>query len=89
MFCILLPPGERAQVEARLKESGIGFANTYPGSMSLQKGAQGYLKAAVGGENAKQLSESILNPPLFPYMTQAEVEEVIQVLRPKSAPFVG
>lgn len=89
LFCILLPPQERAQVEARLKEHGIGFANTYPGSMSLQKGAQGYLKAAVGGENAKRLSESILNPPLFPYMTQAEVEEVIQVLRPKSAPFVG
>lgn len=89
LFCILVPPADRSSVEGRLKDKGIGFANTYPGSMSMQKGAKGYLKASVGGENAKLLSESILNPPLFPYMTQTEVEEVIQVLRPKSAPFVA
>lgn len=81
LFCILYAPAERAQVEARLKEKGIGFANTYPGSMSSQKGAQGWIAGQVGGENARRLSESILNPPLFPYMKESEIEEVVQALR--------
>ncbi|HNN59556.1 MAG TPA: DegT/DnrJ/EryC1/StrS family aminotransferase [Leptospiraceae bacterium] len=89
LYCILYNPSERSSVEARLKEKGIGFANTYPGSMSSQAGAKGYIKAAVGGDNARKLAESILNPPLFPYMTDAEVSEVVQSLRPKAAPFVG
>jgi len=89
LFCILYNPSERADVEARLKEKGIGFGNVYPGSMSTQKGAKPYIKATVGGENAKRLCEGILNPPLFPYMSDSEIEEVVQSLRPKAAPFVA
>ncbi|MBL8020937.1 MAG: DegT/DnrJ/EryC1/StrS family aminotransferase [Leptospirales bacterium] len=89
LFCILMDPAQRPDMETSLKEKGIGFGNVYPGSMSSQKGAKPYLKAAVGGDNARKLSASVLNPPLFPYMTPSEIDEVVQALRPKAAPFVA
>lgn len=76
----LFEKDKRAKIMTVLKEKGIGFGNVYPGAVSDQKGAGPYLKGQVGGENARWLSESVLNLPLFAYMTDEEFEEVITVL---------
>lgn len=73
-------PVERDRITAVLKDKGIGFATVYPGAMSEQAGAKPYIKAAVGGEHARRAGRSVLNLPLFPYMTQAELDEVVAVL---------
>lgn len=75
----LIEPAKRPAVEAVLKEHGIGFGNVYPGAMSLQPGAKQDLAGRVGGEKADLLSKSILNLPLFAYMRDEEVEEVLNV----------
>lgn len=79
--CLVLDREKKARLERTLKENSIGFANIYPGVMSAQVGAKSYLKAHFGGNNAELLCESVLNLPLFPYMTQIEVDRVVAVVR--------
>lgn len=79
--CMIPDREKKAHLEKLLKENSIGFANIYPGVMSAQAGAKPYLKAHYGGKNAEQLCDSVLNLPLFPYMTQAEIERVVTVVR--------
>lgn len=76
----LLAPEKRPAVEAVLKEAGIGFANTYPESVSRQPGAAGFLAGAVGGERAARLARSVLNLPLFAHIRDAEIDEVLAVM---------
>ncbi len=71
----LVDPGRRAAVEAVLTERGIGFGNTYPTAISKQPGADGLLETAVGGKRADILARSVLNLPLFAYITDDEVDE--------------
>ncbi|MEM9598358.1 MAG: aminotransferase class I/II-fold pyridoxal phosphate-dependent enzyme [Acidobacteriota bacterium] len=73
----LVAPEERPNIEAVLKERGIGFGNVYPGAMSEQPGAARYLEAALGGEQARLLGRSVLNLPLFAHIRDDEVEEVL------------
>ena len=73
-------PGLRAKLQDALKAEGIGFGTVYPGAMSKQPGADPFLKAAVGGHEAQALAESVLNLPLFAYMRQEELDEVVSVV---------
>lgn len=78
--CLIDDPGRRSSIEAVLKKEGIGFGNIYPGVLSKQKGAESYLKAHIGGDEGERLCASVLNLPLFPYMTERELERVVDVL---------
>ena len=84
----LVDPEKRPALEAHLKEHGIGFGIVYPGAMSDQPGATDFLAGAVHADDsshgARHLARSVLNLPLFAHITDAEVDEVLQVLR--SAP---
>lgn len=71
----------RATLEAALKAEGIGFGNIYPGAMSAQPGAEGYIRAAVSNGRAAEYCSTVLNLPLFPYMTTAELETVVAVVK--------
>jgi dTDP-4-amino-4,6-dideoxygalactose transaminase len=73
-------PELRERLKTILTEQKIGFGIVYPGAVSEQKGAQGFLKGAVGGESARRLSSTVLNLPLFPYMTDAEFDEVMEAV---------
>ncbi len=75
----LFEPEKRPRVEAVLKEHGIGFGNVYPGAMSLQPGAEGHIAGKVGGAKADTLSRGVLNLPLYAYMRDEEVDEVLRV----------
>lgn len=72
-------PGARPALEEALREAKIGFGTVYPGAMSRQPGAGGFIAGAVKGDNAHYLSQSIINPPLFAGMTGAEIDEVVGV----------
>lgn len=72
----LIDPEKRPAIQNVLKEKGIGSANVYPGAMSTQPGAEGWILDKAGGEKADLLSRSVLNLPLFAYMKEEEFEEV-------------
>lgn len=71
----------KARLEAALKAAQIGFGNIYPSPLSKQPGATPYLKGSAGGETAAWLCSHVINLPLFPYMTQSEIEEVVNTVR--------
>jgi len=79
--CIVEDAELKNKLEVGLKSNGIGFGNIYPGAMSDQPGATGFLHAHVGGENAQILCRSVLNLPLFPYMTTNELDEITNTVR--------
>jgi UDP-2-acetamido-2-deoxy-ribo-hexuluronate aminotransferase len=79
----LFPNAERTQMESKLKTASIGYANIYPGAMSDQEGAKDYLKGSFSKGNAKLVSSSVLNFPLFPYMTDSEFQEITQIIQSK------
>ncbi len=69
----------RPALEVALREKGIGFGTVYPGAMSRQPGAKAWLAARYGGENADRLCRGVINLPVFTGITDAEVEECINV----------
>ena len=77
---ILLDPSERPRYEAALREKGIGFGNVYPGAMSAQPAAPAHLEARFGGGHAERLSRGVLNLPLFAYLREEEIHEVLAAL---------
>lgn len=78
--CLVPDAALKANLEARLKAEGIGFGNIYPSVMSSQPGAAAYLKGHFGGQAGEQLCASVLNLPLFPYMNEAELQRVVEVV---------
>ena len=78
--CLVPDAALKARLEARLKAEGIGFGNIYPGVMCSQPGAAAYLAGHFGGQVGEQLCASVLNLPLFPYMTEAELQRVVDVV---------
>lgn len=78
--CLIRDLDKKKALEAALKSAGIGFGNIYPGVMSAQEGARGYGRGHYGGHDGEVLCASVLNLPLFPYMTQAEIDRVIDVV---------
>jgi UDP-2-acetamido-2-deoxy-ribo-hexuluronate aminotransferase len=79
--CLVEDSDLKSKLEVELKARGIGFGNIYPGAMTDQPGATGFLKTHVGGENAQQLCRTVLNLPLFPYMKPEELAEVTNTVR--------
>lgn len=79
--CLVRNVVRKTALEAKLKESGIGFGNIYPGVMSTQEGARPFSAGHFGGRQGELLSSSVLNLPLFAYMQDEELEEVVSVVR--------
>ncbi len=79
---VLIIPEKRDNFIHRLKGKKIGFATTYPETISEQKGAINFLQESIGGEMAKKTSLSILNLPVFPYMREDEIEASVRPLLP-------
>jgi UDP-2-acetamido-2-deoxy-ribo-hexuluronate aminotransferase len=79
--CLIQDADLKKNLEKRLKEEGIGYANIYPSVMSRQLGAAQFLEGHFGGDDAENICNSVLNLPLFPYMTEIELEHVVSVVR--------
>lgn len=78
--CLVPDRARKAALEASLKSEGIGFGNIYPSVMSVQPGAAAYLMGHFGGQMGEQLCASVLNLPLFPYMNEAELQRIVDVV---------
>lgn len=78
--CLIHDLKKKAKLEASLKAAGVGFGNIYPSVLSRQPGATFYLKSHFGGEVGEQLSASVLNLPLFPYLTNDELQLVLDTV---------
>ena len=76
----LAEPALRSVLAEALGEAGIGFGQVYPGAMSDQPGADEYLVGAVGGAEAARLGSNVINLPLFAYIEDEEIEQVIEVV---------
>jgi dTDP-4-amino-4,6-dideoxygalactose transaminase len=76
----LVQPDRRQQLQTLLAERGIGYGTVYPGAMSEQPGAAGHHVGHVGGSSASWLGRSVLNLPLFAYIRDDEVDEVLAVM---------
>lgn len=78
--CLIEDPQRKAHIEDVLRKSEIGFGNIYPGTIASQQGAKGFLKGHYGGKNADRLTRSVLNLPLFAYITEREIGSVVAAL---------
>ncbi len=78
--CLVRDSILKSRLEKALKAAGIGFGNIYPSVMSEQPAAAPYLKKHVGGRVGQTLCASVLNLPLFPYITRDELERVLDVV---------
>lgn len=72
---------ERQGLQSFLESQGIGTQIHYPTPVHLQP-AYRYLGLAAGAfPVSERLAESVLSLPMYPYLTEAEVERVAEALR--------
>lgn len=69
----------REELQSRLKASGIPTMVYYPTPMSLQTAFKG-IHHYVNTTNATHLSQCVLSLPMHPYMTDTEIQTVIETL---------
>lgn len=79
--CVIEDSILKERLESNLRLQGIGFGNIYPSVMSEQTGAKQFAKRHFGGSEGKRLSRSVLNLPLFAYMSNDELDEVINSVK--------
>lgn len=77
----LIDPVQRPAFIEYLKTRRIGFGTIYPGALSRQQGAEGYLHAKIDHGNADWISKAVLNLPCFAYMRDDELQYVAQCVK--------
>ncbi len=76
---VMTPESRPAFIEY-LKKHEIGYGTVYPGAMSEQPGATGYIGGKISHGNADWVAKSVINLACFAYMTQEEVDFVINTV---------
>lgn len=76
----LMTPETRPAFIEYLKANNIGYGTVYPGAMSVQPGAAAHLGGKISHGNAEWISKSVINLPCFAYMTDAELNYVIDTV---------
>jgi dTDP-4-amino-4,6-dideoxygalactose transaminase len=74
----LMEPTTRPAFIEYLKSKEIGYGTVYPGAMSEQPGANGFIGGKISHGHADWIAKSVINLPCFAYMTQDEVDFVIK-----------
>ena len=78
LFVVRLPDRERAR--QLMQEQGIGVGLHYPVPLHLQAAYQHMGLQAGAFPEAERTATSILSLPMFPHITEAQVDRVCQVL---------
>ncbi|MFB2537874.1 MULTISPECIES: DegT/DnrJ/EryC1/StrS family aminotransferase [unclassified Acinetobacter] len=78
--CIVEDKAFKEALQAHLKEKGIAFGNIYPSPLSHQVGAKGSIGQHFGQGQTLGYCDAVLNLPLFPYMTDAELQYVVDTV---------
>ena len=76
----LMTPESRPAFIEYLKKHDIGYGTVYPGAMSEQPGATGHIGGKISHGHADWIAKSVINLPCFAYMTQEEVDFVIETV---------
>lgn len=76
----LMTPESRPAFIEYLKSKDIGYGTVYPGAMSEQPGAKAHIGGKISHGHADWIAKSVINLPCFAYMTQAEVDYVIEAV---------
>ena len=77
----MIDPDQRDKLGEYLKSKNIGFGTIYPGAMSLQPGAKDYLADKIDFGNADYISKAVVNLPCFAYITEEELEYVVNSIK--------
>lgn len=77
----MIDPDLRPALIESLKKANIGYGTIYPGAMSLQAGAKGYLAGSINYGNAHYISQAVLNLPCFAYISNEELEYVCKTIK--------
>ncbi len=77
----VLDPTQRPAFTEYLKSKRIGFGNIYPGALSRQAGAEGFLKEKIDLGNADWVAKAIVNLPCYAYMRNDEQDYVINCVK--------
>ena len=73
---------ERAALQARLREAGIGTGIHYPSPVHLQPAYRGRVALGPSGCRATEIAaEQVLSLPIYPELTDAQVAQVCEALR--------
>ena len=73
----MMDPQQRSYFLQYLTSHNIGFGTVYPGAMSKQPGAKNLMGPTITNGTADLISRSIVNLPCFAYMSQEEIDYVI------------
>ena len=74
----------KANVETVLRANKIGFGNIYPGAMSDQECSEKHMHSHIGGGQAQSICDTVINLPVFPYITEDELTTVVDVINSAS-----
>lgn len=77
----MIEPSLRPALIETLKKANIGHGTIYPGAMSLQSGAKDHLAGKIDNGNAHYVSQAVLNLPCFAYITQEELQYVVDTVK--------
>lgn len=73
---------QRDALQAKLKEAGVGTLIHYPVPVHLQPAYKGKIALGPGGlPNTERLAKSVLSLPLFPQLSDADVDTVITAVK--------
>jgi UDP-2-acetamido-2-deoxy-ribo-hexuluronate aminotransferase len=78
--CQIKDSRRKVALESTLKRANIGYANIYPEVMADQSGAKKFLNSHYGENYGKKFCSSVINLPVFPYITDAELHRVANVV---------
>ncbi len=77
----VLRTSDRAALQARLREAGIGTGIHYPSPVHLQPAYRGRVALGPSGCRATEIAaEQVLSLPMFPELTDAQVTQVCEAL---------
>lgn len=76
----VMQPSTRPPFIEYLKSKNIGYGCVYPGAMSDQPGATGHIGGKITDGHATWIANSVINLPCFAYMTQDEVDYVVETV---------
>jgi dTDP-4-amino-4,6-dideoxygalactose transaminase len=80
LYVLRMP--ERAALQVRLREAGIGTGIHYPVPVHLQPAYRGRLPLGPAGCHATEIAaEQVLSLPIYPELTDAQVAQVCEALR--------
>lgn len=76
----LMTPESRPAFIEYLKKHEIGYGVIYPGAMSMQPGAAAHVGGKISHGHADWIAKSVINFPAFAYITQEEIDFVVNTV---------